>query len=105
MEIIYASLTSRQSDDGARPGHEADVVDALWAHALPDDGLQHVSARREPGRVDLLLFLLTTDPFGGPGPLHRAHGLIARSHRLSPLLHRRYLPPELLTSAAAPTRP
>ncbi|MBD0695843.1 hypothetical protein [Streptomyces sp. CBMA123] len=98
MEIIYVSLIPRQSDGGVQSSHEAEVVDALWAHCLPGDGLQHVSARAEPGRVDLLIYLLTPDSPGVPSALQRAHTLIARSHRTSPRLNRRYLSPEPLTA-------
>ncbi|MCC9309370.1 hypothetical protein LN042_20175 [Kitasatospora sp. RB6PN24] len=98
MEIIYASLIPRQLDDGAQSGNEAEVVDALWAHAVPGDGLQHVSARPAPGRVDLLVYLLTLDSPGAPSALQRAHALIARSHQISPWLNRRYLSPEPLTT-------
>ncbi|MFE5586159.1 hypothetical protein [Kitasatospora sp. NPDC056531] len=98
MEIIYASLIPRQSDDGVQSNHEAAVVDALWAHSVPGDGLQHLSARPEPGRVDLLFYLLTLDSPDAPSALQRVHTLIARSHRTSPWLNRRYLSPEPLTA-------
>ncbi|WP_406088624.1 hypothetical protein [Kitasatospora purpeofusca] len=93
MEIVYASLTPRHPGEDVRPGDEAEIVDALWAHCPPGSGLQHVSARSEPGRVDLLLYLLTLDSPGAPTAVRRAHALIARSHRAAPLLNRRYLPP------------
>ncbi|MEV7022248.1 hypothetical protein [Kitasatospora sp. NPDC093558] len=102
MEIVYAGLTPRQPDEAVRPGGEAEVVDALWAHCRPGDGLQHVSARSEPGRVDLLLYFLTPSSPDAPGAVQRAHTLIARSHQASSLLHRRYLPPEPLTAGAEP---
>ncbi|MFE5586977.1 hypothetical protein [Kitasatospora sp. NPDC056531] len=98
MEIIYASLTARQSEDGVQSNREAEIVDALWAHSAPGDGLQHVNARPESGRVDLLLYLLTLDSPDAPSALQRAHALIARSHQASPWLNRRYLSPEPLTA-------
>ncbi|MER7708857.1 hypothetical protein ABTX81_39020 [Kitasatospora sp. NPDC097605] len=97
MEIVYASLTPRQGE-GVRPGDEAEVVDVLWAHCLPADGLQHVSAQSESGRLDLLLYFLTPDSLGTPSVLERAHTLITRSHRISPWLNRRYLAQEPLTT-------
>ncbi|WP_031068507.1 hypothetical protein [Streptomyces sp. NRRL WC-3742] len=97
MDIVYTSLIPRQ------PGHHvheptagAEIVDALWAHALPGDGLEHVNARPEPDRVDLLLYLRTPDSPDAPAALQRAHDLIVRSHRTSPRLNRHYLPPEPL---------
>ncbi|MFE6056301.1 hypothetical protein ACFQ6N_36615 [Kitasatospora sp. NPDC056446] len=69
-------------------------MDALWAHAEPADGLQHASAQAADGRLDLLLYLLTRDSPDEADAVRRAHGLIARSHRASPLLSLNYLPPE-----------
>ncbi|MFE4972753.1 hypothetical protein ACFRAR_11625 [Kitasatospora sp. NPDC056651] len=103
MEIVYASLKRRQPAAAAGATGEAEAaeaVDALWAHAEPADGLQHASAQPAGDRIDLLLYLLSRDPFDPLGRLDpaaavfRAHGLIARSHRTSPTLRRRYLPPE-----------
>lgn len=96
--MFYTGLFHRHPGPTDRPSECADAVDALWAHAHPDDGLQHVSALPEAGRIDLLLYLTTRDAPGVPSALRRAHTLIARSHRQSPLLHRRYLPPEPLTA-------
>ncbi|CAM5546502.1 hypothetical protein KAURM247S_06082 [Kitasatospora aureofaciens] len=95
MEIVYASLRRRQPGDTAAEVNEAaETVDALWAHAEPGDGLQHASALPASDRIDLLLYLLTRDAPGQPDAVSRAHHLICRSHRTSPLLHRCYLPPE-----------
>jgi len=93
MDIVYASLHRRYPAEAAPPGEKAEVLGALWAHALPADGLEHVSVRSEADRVDLLLYLLSTpDPATHPAD-HRAHAVITRSHRASSLLHQRYLPP------------
>ncbi|GGV16832.1 hypothetical protein GCM10010495_34020 [Kitasatospora herbaricolor] len=97
MEIVYASLIHRQSGEAVPPGEGAEVVDVLWAHARSGDGLQHVSASPEPGRVDLLLYL-TQGACDAPDAVRRAHALIARSHRISPWLNGRYLPPEPLAA-------
>jgi hypothetical protein len=37
--------------------HEEMVVDLLWAHARPDDCIQHISVKSVPGRADLVLFV------------------------------------------------
>ncbi|WP_431681002.1 hypothetical protein [Kitasatospora sp. KL5] len=106
MDIVYASLRRRCSGP-VPPGEAAEVLAALWAHARPDDGLQHVSARSEDDRIDLLLYLLTRtpDPVGAePGP-DRAHALISRSRQASPLLHRRYLPPAPAPATGRPALP
>ncbi|WP_052390268.1 hypothetical protein [Streptomyces sp. NRRL B-24484] len=106
MDIVYASLR-RRCPGPVPPGEAAEVLAALWAHARPDDGLQHVSARIEDDRVDLLLYLLTRTP--GPadadaGPA-RARALMDRSHLASPLLRRRYLPPAPAPATARPALP
>lgn len=93
MEIVYASLTRRQPGATLHESETAEAVDALWAHALPGDGLQHASARLERDRIDFLLYFLTLDTLTAPGSLCRAHILITRSQQNSPGLRRRYLPP------------
>ncbi|MFJ9697181.1 hypothetical protein [Kitasatospora sp. NPDC101183] len=93
MEIVYASLRRRPGGT-AGANEAAEVVDALWAHALPGDGLQHASTLPADDRIDLLVYLLSRDPSDRPDAVGRAHDLIARSHRTSPLLRRCYLPPE-----------
>ncbi|WP_345694674.1 hypothetical protein [Kitasatospora terrestris] len=94
MDLVYASLQRRRPGPGSS-GEKAELLAALWAHALPDDGLQHATARVvEPDRVDLLLYLLRPGPTADPAPpAAAAYALIARSHRASPLLRRRYLTP------------
>ncbi|MFB8243288.1 hypothetical protein ACFC58_42815 [Kitasatospora purpeofusca] len=93
MDIVYVSLQRR--DRGAVPPTEAsEVVGILWAHARPGDALQHVTARSQDDRVDLLLYLLTRRGADGPSdPVASAHTLISRGHRASPLLSGRYHPP------------
>ncbi|GAA2829010.1 hypothetical protein GCM10010441_61840 [Kitasatospora paracochleata] len=106
MDVVYASLRRRRPEP-APAGEVAEVVGALWAHALPSDGLEHATARSEDDRIDLLLYLLTptshpTDHLTDqPTAPTRAHALLTRSHRASPLLHRRYLPPAAVTSGPA----
>lgn len=102
MDIVYASLKRRQpaAAEASGAAEAAEAVDALWAHSEPADGLQHASAQPVDDRIDLLLYLLSRDPSDPSGRLDpadavcRAHGLIVRSHRTSPMLLRRYLPPE-----------
>ncbi|AUY48328.1 hypothetical protein [Streptomyces sp. CB01881] len=98
MEIVYASLIPRQPGGAVQSNGRAEVMDALWAHSVPSDGLQHISARPEPGRVDLLLYLLTLDSPGTPNAVERARTLITRSHQSSPWLNLNYLPPVPLTA-------
>ncbi|MFJ4188173.1 hypothetical protein [Kitasatospora sp. NPDC089509] len=93
MEIIHASLRRRPGGT-AGANEAAEVVDALWAHAEPGDGLQHAYAEPADDRIDLLLYLLGRDPSDRPDAGRRAYSLIARSHRSSPALHRGYLPPQ-----------
>ncbi|MFG3096021.1 hypothetical protein [Streptomyces sp. NPDC048202] len=97
MDIVYASL-SRRSAAGLPPSGEAtEVLGVLWAHATPGDGLEHISCRTEADRVDLLLYLLThpSDTSEVRSSPHQVEDLLNRSHRASPLLRRRYLPPRL----------
>jgi len=69
----------------------SEVVGILWADARPADALQHITARSESDRVDLLLHLLTRHPADGPSTsVDTAHALLARGHRNSPLPARRY---------------
>ncbi|MFI5982548.1 hypothetical protein ACIBEA_16935 [Streptomyces sp. NPDC051555] len=103
MEIVYASLVLRRPDECATQQTAAEAVDALWAHALPEAGLQHVSARCEAGRIDFLLYLMSPAELGVPAAEYRAHTLIAHGQRTSPLLNLLFLPPRPLAATAHPT--
>ncbi|MFD5423166.1 hypothetical protein ACFWJT_34765 [Streptomyces sp. NPDC127069] len=93
MDIIYASL-HRRDTGGLLPAGEADEVrGALWAHARPDDALQHITVRSESERVDLLVYLTLSTADHTEGALQRVHHLLSRVHQASPLMRRRYLPP------------
>ncbi|GAA4833333.1 hypothetical protein [Kitasatospora terrestris] len=95
MDIVYASLMRRGTSAPRGTGEAAEIIDALWAHATPDDGLEHAGATIEPDRVDLLLYLLSRTPPDptAPSALQRASALLIRCHQASPRLHQRYLPP------------
>ncbi|MFF1792290.1 hypothetical protein ACFVX9_38235 [Kitasatospora sp. NPDC058243] len=108
MDVIYAALHRRQSAGPVPAGEAAEAAEAtevdkageaaevravLWAHARPDDGLQHITVRSEADRVDLLVYLASRDPAVAEDTLSRAHVLIARGHQASPLMRRRYQPP------------
>ncbi|SEM68788.1 hypothetical protein [Streptacidiphilus jiangxiensis] len=97
MDIVYASLHRKALAEPPPSSEPAEVLGALWAHAIPDDGLEHASCRPEADRIDLLLYLLTRpeDTTDFRSPLHRAEALLSRSHQASPLLRDRYLPPHL----------
>jgi hypothetical protein len=101
MDIVYASLHRRQLDEPAPPTEVAEVLDALWAHVTPADGLEHVFGQTERDRVDLLLYLRASarSTRNAPDAVHRAGVLLARSHQASPMLRRRYLPIQPLTAA------
>ena len=106
MDIVYTSLDRRPAVDPDPVGEVAEAVDALWAHAVPGDGLEHASVLPTPERLDLLLFLLTPDPAlpGVPDSVQRAASLLARCYRGSPVLTHRYLPP-VPGGAPAPAPP
>ncbi|SEM36058.1 hypothetical protein [Streptacidiphilus jiangxiensis] len=95
MEIVYGSFERRTP--GEPPGEVAEALSALWAHARPEDGLEHASGRPDSERLGVLLFLLTRT-IGEPssnGALQRAARLLERSHQASPVLRDRYLPPRV----------
>ncbi|MFC5663621.1 hypothetical protein ACFP3U_11585 [Kitasatospora misakiensis] len=99
MDIIYASLHRRQQAAPEPAAEVAEVLGALWAHATPGDGLEHVTGRPEADRIDLLMYLATataTRPVAD-APC-RAEALLTRCHDASPLLRRRYLPPRTATA-------
>ncbi|MER5640872.1 hypothetical protein ABT095_28480 [Kitasatospora sp. NPDC002227] len=93
MDIVYLSLEHRPGATRAVGTEAAQVLDTLWAHATAEDGLEHASARTEPGRLDLLLFLLPSEAPDTPDATHRAAALLTRCHRNSRALKLRYLPP------------
>jgi hypothetical protein len=103
MDIVYTALQRRLTSDPIPPGEVAEVIDALWAHSAPEDGLEHASGRAGADRIDLMLYLLGPDPSrpAGPGAAHRAAALLTRCHQASPVLRRHYLapaPPTLTTA-------
>ncbi|MFG2693636.1 hypothetical protein [Kitasatospora sp. NPDC048407] len=94
MEIVYASLHRRSTTDPVPPNEVGEVLGILWAHARPEENLEHVSARSERDRLDLLLYLLTPRPGAAtPPPVAAAHSLLVRSHQASPVLRRRFQAP------------
>ncbi|MER6361992.1 hypothetical protein [Kitasatospora sp. NPDC001527] len=100
MDLVYTSLRCRNAASARPTGEVAEVLGVLWAHSTPEDGLEHISGSLVSDRVDLLMYFLTPVPpaLAAPSAVERAAALLSRSHRASPALHRRYLPPE------APTR-
>lgn len=71
--------------DRSRPT-EADahlVQDAIWAHARPELGLEHLRVRAGPAGLDLIVFLRHDIP--GPDPGDTVRDLIAAT-RQSPAL-------------------
>ncbi|MFI9065622.1 hypothetical protein ACIGQE_27770 [Streptomyces sp. NPDC053429] len=105
MDIVYLSLEHRPGASPEVTDEAAEALGALWAHAAPDDGLEHAHARVETGRIDLLLFLTcprNPGTPGVPGPVRRAANLLARCYSNSPALGLRYLPP--VPTPSAPSR-
>ncbi|MFI2609532.1 hypothetical protein [Kitasatospora sp. NPDC018619] len=65
--------------EAAAPSGEAEAAEvqaALWAHAGPDDGLEHVRARAVPDGVGLVLYVRAADETAART---RAQGLLARA--------------------------
>lgn len=40
----------------------AEMVDILWAHALPEDGLEHIAQHIDDDTVDIALFVKSDTP-------------------------------------------
>ncbi|MBL1083230.1 hypothetical protein JK359_14740 [Streptomyces actinomycinicus] len=59
MRVVLASLTT--TAERPRAGTPAVVTDLLWAHALPEDGLEHVKPRATDLGIDLYLFVDAED--------------------------------------------
>ncbi|WP_457030856.1 hypothetical protein [Kitasatospora sp. P5_F3] len=75
MVIVRATLV----DGNRAPGTEAaarTIEDALWAHATPEFGLEHIRALDTPTGIDMLLFLRADGP---QDALVKANGLILRA--------------------------
>jgi hypothetical protein len=53
----------------------AGLVEILWAHALPGDGLEHIAKRVAGGTVDITLFVKA----GGPESAYQAAIRICQS--------------------------
>lgn len=72
--------------DGVQAGPaEVDrLVDALWAHAAPVQGLEHVHGRAEASRVDLIFFFRQNDH--AKDVAHRALDMLCHCHEASTLL-------------------
>ncbi|MFJ8435868.1 hypothetical protein ACIQ9P_31655 [Kitasatospora sp. NPDC094019] len=101
--MVDVVRTSLNHCPGTTPGpatEAAEALDNLWAHTVPEDGLEHASARTGRGRLDLLLLLLPPEGPVAPDTTDRAAALVARSHRNSPVLTLRYLPPAPAPSAS-----
>ncbi|MFJ5830106.1 hypothetical protein [Streptomyces sp. NPDC093089] len=56
MRVVLASLTTTSTGIRAA-GTSAVVTDLLWAHARPEDGLEHVTPRATCSGIDLYLFV------------------------------------------------
>ncbi|MFF5254112.1 hypothetical protein ACFY4K_18985 [Streptomyces leeuwenhoekii] len=60
MRVVLASLTT-VSEVPRRSETLAVVTDLLWAHARPEDGLEHVKPRPTDHGIDLYLFVRAAD--------------------------------------------
>ncbi|WP_132902463.1 MULTISPECIES: hypothetical protein [unclassified Streptomyces] len=96
MDVVYASLHRRIKVLADPTSEVSEVLDALWAHATLEDGLEHASGRAGTDHVDLLMYLLTLDPTvpGFRSVTQRVSSLLHRCHAGSPLMQGRYLPPD-----------
>ncbi|MFB8205993.1 hypothetical protein [Kitasatospora purpeofusca] len=97
MDVVYASLHRRQRAAPEPAAELAEALGALWAHATPGDGLEHVTGCPEADRIDLLMYLSTAARPQGDA-VCRVEALLVRCHDASPLLRRRYLPPGTTTA-------
>jgi hypothetical protein len=88
MHLVRAVLTRRSSAPPSADGRE--LVDILWAHALPEDGLEHARCRLGPDRADLALFIRETEH---SSPVQQAAALLGRCHSASAVLTATYEQP------------
>ncbi|MEU6620217.1 hypothetical protein ABZ926_05455 [Streptomyces litmocidini] len=77
MRVVLASLTTT-SEGPRRAESLAVVTDLLWAHARPEDGLEHVKPRATASGIDLYLFVRAEDD--GPA-VARMRPLLDRARR------------------------
>ncbi|MGW0207540.1 hypothetical protein ACWDZ8_17605 [Streptomyces sp. NPDC003233] len=77
----------------AGPAEASRLVDALWAHADPLEGLEHVHGRAEERHVDLIFFFRQSDY--GQGVTQRAISMLSRCHEASELIAAIYERPRI----------
>lgn len=83
MRLIRAVLVKWDRRD-CNEHDVARVTDALWAHSVEQDALEHVRARPGHGRIDLVMFFRES---GHRNPIQSAVNLLDRVHRESPYLN------------------
>ncbi|MEU1287961.1 hypothetical protein [Kitasatospora sp. NPDC005856] len=93
MEIVYASLHRRPAAEPAAVGEVAEIIDAVWAHSIAEDNLEHVSGQAGCDRIDLILFLRGVDGPDVENAQRRVRALLQRSRLASSVLRDRYLAP------------
>ncbi|MER8035465.1 hypothetical protein [Streptomyces hydrogenans] len=89
MRMVRVRLTSAPGAHVSAMGPEL-IQDLLWAHAVPDDGLEHIRVRCAPHGMDVVLFLsapgdasalqavdLLLERLRGPLARHGYTGLVA----------------------------
>jgi hypothetical protein len=59
--MFMVSRTLLLPGETERAPPPATVVDLIWAHAIPDDKLEHVRASTSTERIDLVLFIDAVD--------------------------------------------
>ncbi|NUS55377.1 MAG: hypothetical protein HOV66_11045 [Streptomycetaceae bacterium] len=82
MHVVVLRL---EPDAGSPPVEPATVLDALWASATPEHGVEHMLARRDPdsgGTIDLVVFHRS----GAVSDPEFALDLCRRAFTASPLL-------------------
>jgi hypothetical protein len=86
MYVVYASLM-RKGTAPQRPGEAAALLDALWAHALEDDGMEHIRIRAGPERIDIIMFMNSaSERIAEQCAFH----FLGRAHTFSHLISRNY---------------
>lgn len=81
MHLVTLTLVSpRGLKDGVRPEV---LVDLLWAHAHPADGIQHLRAARSPVGIDVSAFSVCADD---EPPDRGLHDVIQRAIEATPAM-------------------
>jgi hypothetical protein len=73
---LVRAMVSHRGPGLCEESDVARLIDALWAHSVDSDGLEHIRGRSRDDSVEMILFLRE---FAGSDPELRAVSLITRA--------------------------